>query len=115
MKEGDQRLGAGFPHERRIEMIFGASDTQSRQANQQRIQSEMIYGVKEFCFFPRKLEDGRKVWLDWIWKYPAVGVRPNGELFIWSMSPDEYSPEYYVYDRQLSAKEASALRARNLV
>ena len=57
-----------------------------REPTQDKIR-EMINGIKEFAWFPKKLNDGTHIWLDYYWAFYYGGTHPDGSLFLWWYSP----------------------------
>jgi hypothetical protein len=85
-------------------IIFGKTRQQRHLAQQAKI-VEMLNGRKEFAILPRQLEDGRWVWLNWCYAYYYGGTHDTGELFLYSNSPDMYSPVAKYYLTKLQTTE----------
>lgn len=77
-------------------MIFGMSAARKNELKQQRI-SQMIHGVKQFAYVPARMATGECVWLEHYWAYYHGGQREDGSFFLWSNSPDTFSPGFKAY------------------
>jgi hypothetical protein len=77
-------------------MIFGKSYKEKKRAEQEDIKAK-INGVEEFAWLPVRLANGKWIWLQKYYAYYHGGVYENGQYFIWSGSPEEYSPMFSAY------------------
>jgi hypothetical protein len=76
-------------------MIF--SNTFKARANEaNRRHTEMVNGVKKFAYLPQRLKSGQYVWLQTYYAY-YHGFMRDGNMHLWSGSPDSFSPFYSAY------------------
>jgi hypothetical protein len=71
-------------------MIFGHTELAKWYAEQAEIKS-MLEGRQRFRIYA-KLHDGRRVFFKTVWEFYNGGRRANGDLFLWSISPEDYIP-----------------------
>ena len=76
-------------------MIYGKDNSLKENSRQLKI-LEKIKGVRKFAWLPQNLHDGRTVWLCHYWAYYEGGYK-KGSYFLWSSSPEDYSPYYAAY------------------
>lgn len=99
-----------------VMMVFGKSQEVKEQLKQARI-AKMINGVVEFAWLPRRLADGRYVWLQRHYAY-YVGDKRKDKYFLYGASRDSYTPyaSYSLERKELigdvvkSAEEKIALK-----
>lgn len=74
-------------------MIFGKTELEKKKAEQDSIIAK-INGVKRFLWLPEMLDNGKWGWLCNVTSYYKAGKNANGNLFLWSSSPDSFNPIY---------------------
>ena len=77
-------------------MLFGKSAEEYNKAEQEEILAKS-HGVERFAYLPVRLTNGRYVWWQKYFAYYHAGRDSHNQLFLWSSSPDTYSPYYKAY------------------
>lgn len=73
-------------------MLFGKSTSDQFMLEQEEIRKK-IYGVERFAHvLPVKLKSGQWIWREKYYSYYHGGTNEDGTLFLWSSSPDSYTP-----------------------
>ena len=71
-------------------MIFGKSYHQRNLERQARLKKEMEY-QRVFAWLPVKLDDGRTVWLEWLYKRHHHYCDYHNKLHIYESNDVEYT------------------------
>ncbi len=75
-------------------MIFFKTHVQAYKDNQKRLKKNRYSYVRFFALLPRRLDDGRVAWLQYIHRLPIIEEHSSGELFHKYTDIDSYWYSY---------------------